>query len=196
MKKLILLFSVIAIFLLVRPAFAQMGTMMGDYQNQPTPSQSDLTDEQNMQDAGLKIWQNLQSGKISCSNLTSSDYEKLGEYFMGQAAGSTENHVYWDNNIEQMMGDQGDTNMHIAWGQRGSGCFANVSIPSNAPSSITGMMNNYFSNQRGGVNNMMWGYGGNFANFGGFSVLGVVTWLVVIVDLILLGIFLWKRINK
>lgn len=39
---------------------------------------------------------------------------------------------------------------------------------------------------------MMWGYG-NQADAGIFAF---VTWLVVLIDLILLGIFLWKKITK
>ena len=40
----------------------------------------------------------------------------------------------------------------------------------------------------------MWSnYGGNF---GGGAVFAFATWLVVFIDLILLGVFLWKQINK
>ena len=31
---------------------------------------------------------------------------------------------------------------------------------------------------------------------GGGNVVGVITWLVVIVDLVLLGIWLWKKIKE
>lgn len=41
---------------------------------------------------------------------------------------------------------------------------------------------------------MGWGYGG-MMNFG-FGVLGTILWLVILVDLILLGFWLWKQINK
>jgi len=36
-------------------------------------------------------------------------------------------------------------------------------------------------------------YGGMMGGFGG---LGLITWTVVIIDLILLGIWLWKQIQK
>lgn len=36
-------------------------------------------------------------------------------------------------------------------------------------------------------------YGGMM---GGFGALGLVTWIVVVVDLVLLGIWLWKQISK
>ncbi len=130
--------------------------MMGGYQGQKPPSQSELQDETNMQNAGQAIYNNLQSGKTSCQKLTDNDYEKLGEYFMGLSAGSTENHVYWDNNIQQMMGDQGDTDVHIAWGKRGSGCQTNAAIPTNTPSFISGMMNDRLAGGDNGT--MMYGY--------------------------------------
>lgn len=38
----------------------------------------------------------------------------------------------------------------------------------------------------------MMGYGG----WGGAGFFGVITWLVIVVDLVLLGIWLWKQIEK
>ena len=41
----------------------------------------------------------------------------------------------------------------------------------------------------------MMGYGyGNM--MGTWGVLGVITWIVVTIDLLLLGVWLWKQINK
>lgn len=40
---------------------------------------------------------------------------------------------------------------------------------------------------------MPYGYG---SMMGGFSSLGLITWLVVIVDLALVGVWLWKQIAK
>lgn len=115
--------------------------MMRSYQGQNPPSQSDIKSESDMQNAGQAIYKDLQNGKTSCQKLSNDNYEKLGEYFMGLSAGSTENHVYWDQRVQQMMGDQGDTQMHIVWGERGSGCLANATVPSNTPSFLSGMMN-------------------------------------------------------
>lgn len=38
-----------------------------------------------------------------------------------------------------------------------------------------------------------YGYGGMMAGWGAFYI---ITWIVVIADLILLGVFLWQRIEK
>ncbi|MDO8498917.1 MAG: hypothetical protein Q7S44_03975 [bacterium] len=44
-----------------------------------------------------------------------------------------------------------------------------------------------------GYQNMMnWGGGG----FAAFSVLGIMFWLVLLIDLILVGVWLWKQIEK
>lgn len=190
MKKksfLIILISLL-LFSFRSPAHAQMMNWDSS-QTGNSPSAADIQEEQNMQNAGQKIWQELQSGKITCSKLTNKDYEELGEYFMGQSAGSVETHVYWDQRIQQMMGESGDTQMHIAWGERESGCLSNALLPSNTPSFLSSMMDG------GGVNNMMWGYGAN-AGWAGFGVLGSLVWLVALADLILLGIWLWKQIQK
>lgn len=40
---------------------------------------------------------------------------------------------------------------------------------------------------------MGWGYGNMMS---GFGFLGSLFWIVILIDLILLGIWLWKQINK
>lgn len=40
---------------------------------------------------------------------------------------------------------------------------------------------------------MNYGYGGNM--MGGLGTFGFITWIVVIVDLVLLGIWLWKKVS-
>ncbi len=40
---------------------------------------------------------------------------------------------------------------------------------------------------------MNYGYG---SMMGGFGSLGFITWLVVTIDLILLGVWLWQQISK
>lgn len=42
----------------------------------------------------------------------------------------------------------------------------------------------------------MWGYQNMMGGYGTFGLLGSVFWIVILVDLILLGIWLWKQINK
>ncbi len=42
----------------------------------------------------------------------------------------------------------------------------------------------------------MMGYGSGWGMMGGVGLLGGLTWLVFLVDLILVGAWLWKQINK
>ncbi len=42
----------------------------------------------------------------------------------------------------------------------------------------------------------MMGYGNFGGMMGGFGLLGGIFWIVLLIDLILLGIWLWKQINK
>lgn len=42
---------------------------------------------------------------------------------------------------------------------------------------------------------MGWGGSGGMMG-GGFGVLGIIFWLVILADLILLGVWLWKQVNK
>lgn len=42
----------------------------------------------------------------------------------------------------------------------------------------------------------MMGYGGFGNMMGGFGVVGFVYWLVILIDLILLGMWLWKQIQR
>lgn len=39
----------------------------------------------------------------------------------------------------------------------------------------------------------MMGYG--YGAAGGMGTLGLITWIVVIVDLVLLGVWLWKKVS-
>ena len=42
----------------------------------------------------------------------------------------------------------------------------------------------------------MMGYGNFGGMMGGFGFLGVIFWIVLLIDLILLGVWLWKQIQK
>ncbi len=175
--------------------------MMGwNFNNNEQPSQSALSNEQNEQNEGQDIFLKLQNKQITCSQLKDEDFDKLGDYFMWKSLGkNTKSHYYMDQQMTQMMGDEGNTQMHIILGKRGSGC-TNQTIPSSAPSYLMPMMNyDYFNSSDNGSNpgsnyNMMWGYG---ANIGwGFGIIEFLVWLITLAVLILLGIWLWKQIQK
>lgn len=42
---------------------------------------------------------------------------------------------------------------------------------------------------------MGYGYNGGWGMMGGAGVFGFITWIVVLADLVLLGVWLWKKIK-
>ena len=197
LKVSISLLTISFLFLIFSPK--TNAQMMGSFQGQTSISQNDIQNEQNEQNAGQVIYQKLQNGQITCQQLSEDNFDKLGDYFMWRTRGSTQTHTAMDERMTQMMGDQGNTQMHIILGKRGSGCFSNLPVPSNTPSFMMGMMNNVYANG-GGVKNMMgnWGWGSmmEWAGFGGLNLFSFLIFLVIFVDLVLLGAYLWKQINK
>lgn len=43
---------------------------------------------------------------------------------------------------------------------------------------------------------MGWNYGGMMGGYGTFGTLALIFWIVLFVDAVLLGIWLWKQIQK
>jgi len=98
---------------------------------------------------------------------------------MDQKFGNTNQHIQMNDKAKQMMGENGEEQMHINIAKSTLSCI---------------------KNGKGGVTGMMgWGGFGGMMNGGfgwGFGILGFIVWIVVLIDLILLGIWLWKKIQK
>lgn len=127
---------------------------------------------------------------------------------MGRMMGSS--HDFMDQMMTQRLGESGNTQMHIALGERLSGCNTNAQFPQNGQGflpmmggmmgSFGGMMGGWgngkswrgggFPMGYGGLNNMMGG------NFGLWSVFCFLTWLVLFIFLLLGIVYFWKEINK
>lgn len=97
---------------------------------------------------GKAIWEKLQAKQLECKDLTDSNFELLGEYFMGQMAGDS--HESMNNMMEKMMGKESEEQMHVAMGKRSSGCDSNAMIVKGGGNSMMGQ----------DWNNMMAGWGG------------------------------------
>ncbi len=168
-SKLLLAILFFLSFVFVPKTQAQM---MGNFILSVTPSAQDIRDIQ----TGQELYYEFQNNKISCRKLGADDFEKIGEYVMDQRFDNTSQHIQMNNNMKQMMGEQSEENMHIKLGKTATGCSTN-------------------SLSKGGVPNMMgWGYSGMMS--AGFGFLGTIVWIVVLIDLILLGIWLWKKVQK
>ena len=120
---------------------------------------------------GKVIWEKLQAKQITCDELSDGDFGALGEYYMGQMVGDS--HEAMNQMMTNMMGKEGEEQMHVVMGKRLSGCDTSA---------------------KGGVNSMM-GFG-NMMGWGGFGLLASLFWIIIFVDLILLGVWLWKKITK
>ncbi|MBI4226368.1 hypothetical protein HY612_04610 [Candidatus Roizmanbacteria bacterium] len=143
---------------------------------------------------GKAIWDKLQKKQLTCDRLSDEEFERLGEYYMGQMMGDS--HEAMNNMMAKMMGEKGEEQMHLIMGKRLSGCDSSAQLTSQGVGfmPMLGMM----QMMTGGDRSMM-GYGGFNNMMGGFGLFGLLFWLfwiVILVDLILLGIWLWKKIKK
>ncbi len=171
MKKIIF---TLAFALLVIPfagASAQM--MYGTAQNASGTASQPLDAGEA---AGQAIAQKLQAKTLACTDLSQDNYESLGDYYMGLMMGSS--HDSMEQYIEKSYGADYLKSMHIAMGERFSGCNVNVAFPAgmmgfgpmmNGGYNGYGMMNGYNTYQNShpwygmmSVPGMMGGYYGGF----------------------------------
>ena len=192
MKKIVLYFGLPVIAsLAIIGANAAHAQMMGSYSaggygmmggwtypwtSSSSAEQMSASDTQAIA-AGQTLYQKLQSGQARCSSLTQSDFENLGEYFMQQVTGA--GHPAMDAMISSMMGGEGDTAIHVAWGERYSGCDTSATLP--GARSTSSANTNY-----GFLPMMGYGYGG------GWNILSIL-WDVLWTVLVVIGIIILVR---
>jgi hypothetical protein len=111
---------------------------------------------------GAAILRSVQQGQKSCSQLSDSDFELIGEAWMGQVLGSTQAHDAMNNLMASMMGTSGETQMHQFMGRRASGCGGGT-----APAGFAAMMGRMglMGAYQGGAGMM----GGQAPNGGGYG---------------------------
>lgn len=181
MKKLFV--SIIFLLtILIQPVNVFAQGMMGT--QSATPSDDHTAREEA---EGKEVWEKLQVKQIECKSLINDDYQALGEYFMGQSIGNTQRHELMNQMMTNMMGKEGEKQMHIAMGKRLSNCDTNAAYPQNG----WGFMPMMWM-MRGGGNSMMDpgfgmmnGWGGNA--WSGFGILGWIS-MIAFWFLIILGV--------
>lgn len=192
MKK-ILFFSFVVIFFFFF-AVKSNAQMMG----YPVGSSGQTTDSDTKDEAtGKAVWDKLQNNQVTCSQLSEDDFDKLGDFFMGNMMGSS--HDSMDQLMIDRLGQQGEQQMHIAMGKRLSGCFTNASLPQGSNYFMPMMGGWNWNNQsQGGAVLPMMGYGNNGFNgrSGLLSLICIFTWIVLMVYLILGAVYYWKEIKK
>ncbi len=145
---------------------------------------------------GKAIWQKIQNKEINCGDLSEDDFGALGEYFMGQMMGNS--HSYMNQMMVNMLGKDGEEQMHRVIGKRLSGCDPSASFQAKGLDFMPMM-----SMMMGGwqfpfsLNPTMRGFGSNFPLWSSFN-LGILTliqivWLIVGVLAI---VWLLKQIKK
>lgn len=71
---------------------------------------------------GRSIAESVRSGERQCSDLSTDEFELIGEYAMGRYLGSEATHSAMNRRMTLMMGEAGERRMHVALGCRYSGC--------------------------------------------------------------------------
>lgn len=141
---------------------------------------------------GKKIWEQLQTRETSCDKLSDDNFQALGEYYMGQMTGAS--HEAMNTMMIQMMGEEGEKQMHVVMGKRLSGCNASAEIPQNGTSFMPMMWMMRGSqatpfNQSGSP--MMWNWWGGFGSW--LFQFTIIVWLIVGA---LAAVWLFKQISK
>lgn len=80
-------------------------------------------------DQGAQVLQQLQAGKTTCTKLTTTDFDHVGEYVMERMLGSASLHQAMNQRMTTMMGASGETRAHVYMGQRFSGCATGGAAP-------------------------------------------------------------------
>ena len=181
MKKIIFsTISLLGISLLFSGTVFAQG-MMG-FQNSSSDNAT-IQSQQQEEKEGKQFLDNLNNKTVTCSQLKDADFEKIGEYFMGQSIGDTSRHIAMNEMMKSMMGEQGEEQMHIAWGKRGSGCDTSAAFPSQGTGfmPMMQMMMGGWSSPLGSnqSNNSMMSFG--FSPFSGFGWIFMILWWVLII---------------
>jgi len=193
MKKIFFITTFIFVFgfaLLPNFSFAQgmMGNNMMGGNDAVAQSEGGHTAREEAE--GKAIWEKLQAKELQCEDLTDENFGALGEYFMGQMAG--EQHEAMNNMMIQMMGEDGEKEMHIATGKRMSGCDPNAPMPQNMMDS--GMMPMMMNMMMGGGmmgngnNSMMGNFAANPTSWLGWGlgwIFMILFWGLVILAIVM-----------
>lgn len=190
MKNKLLFVLAIVLFSTSLPGITR-AQMMGGVVSAPVNAQT-VQDEA----TGKVILGKLQSKQTSCSNLVDDDFDKLGDYYMGQMMGAS--HSAMDTLMIQRIGADNERLMHVALGKRLSGCDTSAVFPTQGAGFLPmmGMMGGWSSSYDGYqpnyINSMMgnyFGYPGGYSmmGYGGFSSgwLGLLWWVLVIIGAVL-----------
>ena len=149
---------------------------------------ADLDDHTAQEEAaGAVIWQQMQAEELACVGLSDNNFASLGEYFMGQMLGGA--HDAMNTHMIQMMGEDGEKQVHVVMGQRMSGCDVDAEFPMGTMPMMTNMMGGGASGMMGG-GSMMGGSGiGGFMD--GSFMGGSMGWFWILLLASIIGGTVW-----
>ena len=194
-QKIIVMASILITGVIFSSRVVHAQGMMGRFNNPSgTPTSSEASTAQD-EAAGKVIYDKLQSKQTTCQSLVDDDFDVLGDYYMGQQLGSTSIHASMNSMMTNMMGEEGEKQMHIALGKRLSGCDSSAPLPAKG-SNFLPMMG--LGGMMGGASNNNWFQtGDSMMGFNApYSVFGSVISVLIVIFLVLGIIYFWKGINK
>lgn len=160
-----------------KTVFAQS---MMDYSS-PSPDSTVVQNLQQEEQEGKKLLESLNNNTASCSKINDSDFEKIGEYSMGQSIGDTSRHLAMNEMMKSMMGEKNEEQMHIVMGKRLSGCDASAKFPQGSGSwfPMMPMMGGWSTPNMFNQGDNMMDYG--FMPFGWVGGIFMVLWWILII---------------
>jgi hypothetical protein len=105
---------------------------------------------------GAGLLQDFRAGKESCTSLSSTQFELVGEYLMSRMIGNPAAHDAMNARIKQMMGAPAEAQAHVFLAQRNMGC-ANGAAPPASFEQMMGVVGSTRSGGGGGMNSGMSG---------------------------------------
>jgi hypothetical protein len=130
------------------------------------PASASVASEQQQGERTLRA---IQAGELKGENLSNSQYERVGEYLMSRALGSTNAHRRMSSLMDQMMGSAATDRMHVYVGERYLGQSARIPHRYMPMYGLMGMLTGYRGSALAG---MMSGYLGGMHRRSGGSVSG------------------------
>ena len=179
MQKFI--FTILAVATIGSFASIVNAQMMGNFSNTAVDWNEAIEHTAREEQEGKELWNELQAKETTCENLNDEQYGVLGEYFMGQMAG--ESHAAMNAMMIQAHGEDGEEQIHVVMGKRLSGCDTSAVFPSISGGwmPMMNMMWGGWSSPLDGNNsiNSMMNFG--FGPFGGFGLIFMIIWWVLII---------------
>lgn len=174
-------------------AFAQMmGRGLVGATGIATPVETNESEHSDEVKVGKALYERFKNKEVTCDDLDEQDFLFLGEYFMEEHTGSPQAHERMEEMLTAMAGEDGEYNVHVWWGKRGTDC-----VEGEDPSSIFGKgggpmmglggMMGFGAGKYGMMDGSTWGW---------YSVVGLSVIFLVVVNLVLAAIWLWKQITK